>query len=67
MAERVQESRVIRVHLDCDQCGEEMAFTGDLLINMGPTQYPHECPNGHRFVSVGVRYPLTRYEPVSNR
>lgn len=57
-------SEKVNVYMDrlyCDECGEEMEFTGMVLASH-PPQYPHACPKcGHRTMAV-EKYPKVRYE-----
>lgn len=46
VAERRVQARLIGVRYDCDECGEEVEFTGTCLPVAPPT-YQHRCQNGH--------------------
>lgn len=59
------EVKVYQDRLYCDECGEEMQFTGMALATY-PMQYPHECQKcGNRMTKNDI-YPKIRYKEIEN-
>lgn len=49
--EKLVEAKAYKVMQFCDECGEELVFTGDALLS-NPERYVHRCPkcgNTHYF------------------
>lgn len=58
-----KEVKVYQDRLYCDECGEEMEFTGMALATY-PMQYPHICPKcGNRTTRNDI-YPKIRHEVI---
>lgn len=61
-----KEVKVYQDRLYCDECGEEMEFTGMALATY-PMQYPHVCPKcGNRTTKDDI-YPKIRYEVIEEK
>ena len=58
-----KEVKVYRDSLYCEECGEEMAFTGMALASY-PMKYPHICPKCGKRVTKTEKYPTIRYEEI---
>ena len=58
-----KEVKVYRDSLYCEECGEEMKFTGMALASY-PLQYPHVCPKCQKRVIMTEIYPTIRYEEI---
>lgn len=65
--EVVAETKLLTVHMKCDQCGEGfMVMDGDIFLTTYPTQYPHKCNKcGHR-KTFDKMYPSYRYVQIEN-
>lgn len=62
----VIKSKEVKVYMDrlyCEECGEEMAFTGMALASY-PMKYPHICPKCEKRVIMAEIYPKIRYEEI---
>jgi NADH pyrophosphatase NudC (nudix superfamily) len=58
--EKLVEAKAYKVMQFCDECGEELVFTGDVLTS-NPAKYVHQCPkcgNTHWFPK---SYPCIEY------
>lgn len=58
-----KEVKVYQDRLYCDECGEEMEFTGMCLTSY-PPKYPHMCPKCEKRVIMTEIYPIIRYEEI---
>ena len=58
-----KEVKVYQDRLYCDECGEEMEFTGMALTSY-PMQYPHVCPKCGKRHTTTELYPKIRYEVI---
>ncbi len=58
-----KEVKVYQDKLYCDECGEEMKFTGMGLASY-PMQYPHKCSKcDNRMIMLDI-YPKIRYVEI---
>lgn len=58
-----KEVKIYQDKLYCDECGEEMEFTGMALATY-PMQYPHKCPKCDNRMTMLDIYPKIRYEEI---
>lgn len=58
-----KEVKVYQDKLYCDECGEEMEFTGMALATY-PMQYPHNCPKCDNRTTMLDIYPKIRYVEI---
>ena len=66
MAEHLQEVKVFRVNYRCNECGEDLIYSGSALL-MAPPLYMHYCKNEecgslYKEVTLREKYPTLRYE-----
>ena len=57
------EVKVFEEHLYCDECGDEMFPTGNVLTSC-PLQFPHECPSCGFTAVYTTPYPNKVYKRV---
>lgn len=55
------EVKVFVERLYCDECGEEMVFSGMVLCSY-PPKYPHECPKCGFKTTMEEQYPKIQYK-----
>ena len=60
-----QEVKTFIEHLKCDECGEEMAFTGEAIMTY-PPKFTHICMNCENKIVVDKVYPSTSYEYIDS-
>lgn len=58
-----EEVKVYQDRLYCDECGEEMEFTG-MALTTSPMQYPHICPKCESRIVKHDIYPKIRYAVI---
>jgi ribosomal protein S27AE len=58
-----KEVKVYRDSLYCEECGEEMKFTGRTCLSH-PPKYPHICPKCGKSIFMREKYPTIRYEEI---
>lgn len=61
--EREVEVKTIEVHQYCDKCGEELTFTGEVLLSY-PEKYVHKCEKCGHTEWFSKSYPCIEYKEV---
>ena len=63
--EVVAETKVLTVHMKCDQCGEGfMVMDGDIVLTTYPAQYPHKCNKCGYRKTFDRMYPFHKYVQI---
>ena len=58
--EKLVEVKACKVVQICDECGEELVFTGDVLLS-DPAHYVHRCPKCCNTKWFPKSYPCIEY------
>lgn len=58
--EKLVEAKVYKVMQFCDECGEELVFTGEVLTS-NPAKYVHRCPKCGNIEWLSTSYPCIEY------
>jgi predicted nucleic-acid-binding Zn-ribbon protein len=58
--EKSVEAKVFKVMQFCDNCGEELVFTGEVLLS-NPEKYVHRCPKCDNTEWFSKSYPCIEY------
>ena len=59
-----KEVKTFVVRLYCDDCGEEMISTGELIFTL-PVQLKYKCPKCGRIENTTDTYPKTIYDEIN--
>ena len=61
--EKQTEVKSYEVHQYCDKCGEELTFTGEVLLS-NPEKYVHICEKCKNYEWLPKKYPCIEYKEV---
>jgi len=61
--EKQTEVKSYEVHQYCDKCGEELTFTGEILLS-NPEKYVHICEKCKNYEWLSKKYPCIEYKEV---
>ena len=61
--EKQTEVKSYEVHQYCDKCGEELTFTGEVLLS-NPEKYVHICEKCKNYEWLPKKYPSIEYKEV---
>lgn len=61
--EKQTEVKLYEVHQYCDKCGEELIFTGEILLS-NPEKYVHKCNKCGNVEWLSKKYPCIEYKEV---
>lgn len=61
--EKQTEVKSYEVHQYCDKCGEELTFTGEILLS-NPEKYVHICEKCKNYEWLPKKYPCIEYKEV---
>lgn len=61
--EKQTEVKSYEVHQYCDKCGEELTFTGEVLLS-NPAKYVHICEKCKNYEWLPKKYPCIEYKEV---